>query len=156
MKIVPFTEENVSYAVQLGRELVAAGTFGVTGPEFDWDYTMATTRYLMGLDSYYLRLAYDGNDVACGFVAGHVNPFYFSPKLTATEDAWFVRPGTLERTKIAVKLMRGFVAWALDERGALLVQSGDIASIDTLAVDSIYKHMGFTRFGTVYKYAREA
>lgn len=156
MKIVPFTEENVSYAVQLGKELVAAGTFGTSGPEFDWDFTMAGTKFLMGLDRYYLRLAYDDGDDACGFVAGHVQPFYFSPKLGAYEDAWYVRSGTQGRTKIAVALMRGFVKWALDERGALLVQSGDIASIDTLAVDSIYKHMGFKRFGSVYKYAREA
>lgn len=156
MKITPFTEENVAHAVQLGRELVAAGTYGISGPAFDWDFTLAVTKRLMELDDYYLRLAYDDDDAPCGFVAGHVNPFYFSPKLLAAEDAWFVRPDTRGRTKIAVALMRGFVRWALDERGALLVQSGDIASIDTVAVDSIYKHMGFKRFGTVYKYAREA
>lgn len=156
MRIVPFTEENVAHAVQLGRELVAAGTFGSDGPEFDWEYTLEATRFLMGLDRYYLRIAYDNADAPCGFVAGHVQPFYFSPKLGAFEDAWFVRPDTQGRTKIAVALMRGFVSWALDERGALLVQSGDIASIDTLSVDSLYKHMGFKRFGTVYKYAREA
>lgn len=156
MKIVPFDEGNVAYAVQLGKELVAAGTFSLSGPEFDWDYTMASTRQLMGLDNYYLRLAYDDDNAPCGFMAGHVFPFYFSPKLGAFEDAWFVRPGTKSRTKIAVALMRGFVGWALDVRGALLVQSGDIASIDSLAVDSLYKHMGFKRFGSVYKYAREA
>lgn len=156
MRIVPFTEENVAYAVQLGKELVAAGSFSIIAPEFDWDYTIAGIRHLMGLDSYYLRLAYDDDDAPCGFVGGHVQPFYFNPKLCAYEDAWFVRPGTKGRTKIAVKLMRGFVAWALDERGALLVQSGDIASIDSLAVDSLYKHLGFKRFGSVYKYAREA
>lgn len=156
MKIVPFTEENVSYAVQLGRELIAAGTFGINGPPFEWDYALEGTKFLMGLDNYYLRLAYDDDDAPCGFVFGHVQPFYHSPKLGAYEDGWFVRPGTHERTKIAVKLMRGFIAWALDERGALLVQSGDIASISPLAVDSIYKHMGFKRYGTVYKYVREA
>lgn len=155
MKITAFTEENVAHAVQLGRELVAAGTFGVTGPAFDWDFTLATTKHLMGLDSYYLRLAYDDANVPCGFVAGHVNSFYFSPKLLAAEDAWFVRPDTRGRTKIAVALMRGFVSWSLDVRGALLVQTGDIASIDTVAVDSLYKHMGFKRFGTVYKYSRD-
>lgn len=156
MKIVPFTEENVAHAVQLGRELIAAGTFGLYGPPFEWDYALARTKSLMELDYYYLRLAYDDDNAPCGFMAGHVVPFYFSPKLGAFEDAWFVRPGTKSRTKIAVALMRGFVGWALDERRALLVQSGDIASIDSLAVDSLYKHLGFKRFGSVYKYAREA
>lgn len=156
MRIVPFDEGNIAYAVQLGKELVAAGTFGTNGPGFDWDHTLACTRRLMEMDTYYLRLAFSDDDVACGFVAGHVVPFYFSPKLGAYEDAWFVREGTPGRTRIGVMLMRGFVSWALDVQRALLVQTGDIASINTVAVDSIYKHMGFKRFGTVYKYARES
>jgi hypothetical protein len=44
--------------------------------------------------------------------------------------------------------------WAIDERGALLLQSGDIASINSTAVWAIYNKLGFTRFGAVYKYAR--
>lgn len=156
MKIVPFDEGNVAYAVQLGRELIEAGTFGLNGPPFEWDYALACTRNLMRLDTYYLRLAYNDDGAPCGFVFGHVAPFYHSPKLCAYEDGWFVRPGTKGRTKIAFLLMRGFVSWALDERRALLVQSGDIASIDSWAVDAAYKKLGFKRFGSVYKYAREA
>ena len=41
MKIVPFDEGNVAYAVQLGRELIEAGTFGLNGPPFEWDYALA-------------------------------------------------------------------------------------------------------------------
>jgi hypothetical protein len=74
----------------------------------------------------------------------------------ALEDAWYVREGTENRTKIAIVLMRGFVSWALDTMKAVLVQTGDIAAIDSLAVDNIYRHLGFKRFGTVYKYTREA
>lgn len=154
MRTAPLDEGNVAYGVQLGRELVAAGSFSISGPEFDWDYTMRGMRSLLARPDYYIHLGYDDDDVACGFVFGHVGPFYFSPRLQAFEDGWFVRPGTVGRTKIAVRLMRGFVKWALDERGALLVQSGDVASIDSLAVDSLYKHLGFKRFGSVYKYAR--
>lgn len=155
MQIRPVTFENAAHCVELGRELVALGTFGADGPEFDWDFTMKSTQHVLVRPDYYLRIAFDDNGEHCGFVAGHMDTFFFSPKQFAVEDSWFVRDGTKDRTKIAVALMRGFVSWALDERKALLVQSGDIASIDTLAVDSIYKHMGFTRFGTVYKYARD-
>jgi hypothetical protein len=105
---------------------------------------------------YYIRVGIDDGGEYCGFVGGHVTPFFFSPKLMGVEDGWYVRAGTPGRTKIAVRLMRGFVAWCLDERGALLVQTGDIAAINSLAVDAIYKHMGFTRFGTIYKYERRA
>ena len=156
MKIEPFSLENVAYAVQLCKELWAAGTFGVNGPDFDWDYTIAGMRNIVDDPSFYLRLAYDDDDAPCGFVGGNVVQFWFNPKVAAYEQAWFVREGTKGRTKIAVKLMRGFLDWAFDEKGALLVQSGDIASIDSIAVDSLYKHLGFKRYGSVYKYTREA
>ena len=154
MRIEPISGENVAYIVQLGKELVEAGTFGMSGPEFDWDFTMQMTRGLMERDDYYLRMAYDDEDRPCGFVAGHVSQFYFSPKLSAYEDAWYVREGTSSRAKIAMALMKGLVHWALDAKGALLLQSGDIASIDSTAVWALYNHMGFTRFGAIYKYSR--
>ena len=48
----------------------------------------------------------------------------------------------------------GLSVGALIPKGAVLVQSGDVAGIRTVAVDALYRHMGFTRFGTIYKYAR--
>jgi hypothetical protein len=154
MRIVPVAQDEVAYLVQLGKELVEAGSFGITGPDFDWDYTMKSTRDLLGRADYYIRMAYDDNDRPCGFVAGHVAQFYFSPKILAYEDAWFVREGTPSRAKIAIGLMRGLMHWALDAQGALLLQSGDIASINSTAVWELYKHMGFTHFGAIYKYSR--
>ena len=87
-------------------------------------------------------------------MCGKVVTFYFSPQLMGVEDAWYVREGTPKRAAIGMALMRGFVSWCLDTKGAVLVQSGDVAGIRTVAVDALYRHMGFTRFGTIYKYAR--
>ena len=53
-----------------------------------------------------------------------------------------------------MQLMRSYVNWCIDEKGAVLVQTGDIAGIRTVGVDAIYRHMGFTRYGTLYKYER--
>ena len=53
-----------------------------------------------------------------------------------------------------MRLMRGMMHWAIDECKAVLLQTGDIASIDTVAVWALYNRLGFTRFGAVYKYAR--
>jgi hypothetical protein len=72
----------------------------------------------------------------------------------AVEDGWFVRAGTKDRAKIAMRLMKGMMTWAIDECKAVLLQTGDIASIDTVAVWALYNRLGFTRFGAVYKYAR--
>lgn len=154
MQIVEITEQNIAYLVQLGKELVEAGTFGIIGPDFDWDHALANTKAAMQSDNYYIRMALDDNDDPCGFVAGHVCPFYFNPKLIAYEDAWFVREGTPGRARIAMLLMKGMILWALDEKKAMMLQSGDIASIDSTAVWALYSHMGFTRFGAVYKYSR--
>lgn len=154
VRIEPIIEDNIAYCVNLGKELVALGSFGQTGPEFEWEVALASTRASARDPDYYIRMAVDDNGEYCGFVGGHVTQFFFSSALMGVEDAWYVREGTPWRTKIAVSLMRGFVSWCLDVRGALLVQTGDIAAINSLAVDAIYKHMGFTRFGTIYKYAR--
>ena len=155
MRIVPLTTDNVAYAVGLARELHSLGTFGQNGPEFDWDYTLRTMLATLGDPNYYFRLAMVDADYV-GAVCGKVVPFYFSPRGQGIEDAWYVRSGVRYRASIAMALMRGFVAWCLDERKAVLVQTGDIASINPSAVDALYRHMGFKRFGSIYKYAREA
>jgi hypothetical protein len=152
MRIEPVTEENVAYFVQLAKELTAAGSFGVDGPEFVWDFTIEMVSKCAAMPAYYVRLAYDDDDKPCGIVAGHVLTFYFNPALMAHEDAWFVREGTPGRTKIAMALMRGFVDWAMNEMKCVLVETGDIASIDSYAVRQLYKHMGFKDFGAVYAY----
>jgi hypothetical protein len=90
-----------------------------------------------------------------GFVGGHVCPFFFSPALMAIEDAWYVREGSTDRTKAAVMLMRSMMHWAIEEKGALLLQSGDIAGIASVAVDALYKRLGFQRLGSIYKYSTE-
>lgn len=154
MHIEPVNEQNVAHCVRLGQELVALGSFGQTGPEFDWNVAYNNTYRTMRDATYYIRVAVSDAGEYCGFVGGHLTEFFFSHRLMGVEDAWYVREGTPGRTKIAVRLMRGFVGWAIDEHSALLVQTGDIAAINSLAVDAIYKHMGFKRFGTIYKYER--
>lgn len=143
---------NVASIVQLGKELVALGTFSESGPEFDWDYTMRNTLGALDNPMYYICAAVlDGEYV--GFVAGHLDPMFFAQHVLGVEDCWFVREGTKGRAKIAESLMMSFVNWCM-ERGAWQVHSGDIASINTVGVDALYRHMGFTRFGVIYKYAR--
>lgn len=154
MKIVKLDAYTVPYAVQLAKELHGLGVFGRTGPDFDWDFTVGQFVKTLRSPYYYTRFAVDDDDVFVGGVVGHVDTFFFSPVLMALEDAWYVREGVENRTKIAVMLMRGFIGWALDEMKAVLVQTGDIAAIDSHAVDNIYRHLGFTRFGTVYKFQR--
>jgi hypothetical protein len=156
VQIEPIDEHNVAHCVRLCQELHALGSFGQMGVEFVWDYTLWSLCNYMRDPKYYARCAVDDEGNYVGLVGGRLVTFHFSPKLMGIEDGWYVREGTPGRTKIAVRLMRGFVAWCLDEHGAILVQTGDIAAINSLAVDALYKHLGFTRFGTIYKYQRRS
>jgi hypothetical protein len=156
MQYVPLDMDNLGYAVGLAKELHALGTYGRDGPEFDWNWCRNTMVYTMSDPNYYFRLARDDDGAYVGAVCGKVVVFYFSPRGMGVEDAWYVREGTPWRAAIGMRLMRGFVGWCLDTKGALLVQSGDVAGIRTVAVDALYRHMGFTRFGTIYKYERAA
>lgn len=155
MQVCPLDHDNLAYAVGLAKELHGLGTFGRDGPEFDWEFCKRTMQRVMQDPNYYFRLARDGTGYV-GAVCGRVTPFYFSPKLAGFEDAWYVREGTIKRASIGIALMRGFVDWCINTKGAVLVQSGDIAGIRTVGVDSLYRHMGFARFGQVYKYVGKA
>ena len=153
VQTIPLSLDNLAYAVGLAKELHSLGSFGRDGPAFDWVYCAHTMQVAMHDPNYYFMLACDDTGYV-GAVCGKVLPFYFSSKLMGIEDAWYVREGTSSRAAIGMKLMRGFMDWCIDEKGAILVQSGDVAGIRTVAVDALYRHMGFTRFGAVYKFAR--
>ena len=153
MQITRLGPDNLSYAVGLARELHNLGTFGQEGPEFDWNFCKRTMQGVMHDPNYYFALAHNKGSYV-GAVCGKVVQFYFSPKIMGIEDAWYVREGTVKRAATGIALMRGFVSWCLDIKGAVLVQSGDVAGINTVGVDAMYRHMGFTRFGTIYRYKR--
>lgn len=147
-KIEPLTLKNIPYAVALGKELHSLGSLNVI--PYDDEYARLNVEQAAINPSYFVRLALDENDTYVGVVAGYLTPFVFSKKLMAIETCWYVREGVKERTKIAVTLMKQFVNWALKENNATHVQTGDIANINSLAVDTVYRHIGFTRIGTIY------
>lgn len=154
MQLERLAAHNVAFAAGLARELHGLGTFGEHGPAFDWDHTMNTMMRAMYDPSVFFLMAKLDHEYV-GAVTGRVQTFYFSPKLMGVEDAWYVREGTPKRASIGWILMHEFVKWCMDEHKTVLVQSGDIAGIRTVGVDALYRRMGFTRFGAIYKYARE-
>ena len=146
-------KDNFAYAVGLARELHALSVFAQHGPEFDWSYYTAVLTHGMESPNYFILLArLDGAYV--GAVWGKVENFYFSPKRLGLEEAWYVRENTPNRAAIGKQLMQAFVDWCINEQDAVMVQSGDIAGINPSRVDALYRHMGFTRFGVLFKYVR--
>jgi hypothetical protein len=51
-----------------------------------------------------------------------------------------------------MRLMQGFVDWCIMDNGAMHVQAGDVANINSVAVDGLYRVMKFKRAGTIYVY----
>ena len=152
MKVELISPANLAYAASICQEFHAMSALNVI--PFSWDHILETGRMMIARDDWYCALGKDEDDTYCGFVSGYVQPFFFSPKLQAIECCWYVREGTKGRTKLAIKLMNGMVDWAFNEKGAISLQSGDVANIDPLAVDEMYRRLGFKRFGTIFQ--REA
>lgn len=151
--IEPFNTYNIPYAVRLGEELHGLGSLNHI--PFNHKISLDNTKQAATNPNWCCRIAVTDEDSYVGFVAGYVTPFLFSDALLALEVGWYVRQGTKDRTKIAVKLMRNFISWALDDKKAVQVQTGDIANINSLAVDSLYRHIGFKRYGTIYQFTRD-
>jgi hypothetical protein len=155
MRLVKVDATNVAYCVALCKELMELSSFKTMGYEFDWQFTMqAMQRFSVRHDCYLYMSQLDDGEYT-GFVGGHVEPFFFSPRLFGLENAWYVRKLSQGRTIAAIRLMRGFMKWATEEHGVTLIQSGDVAAINSIAVDRLYRHLGFKRFGVIYSYTKE-
>jgi hypothetical protein len=154
VRIEPVSEFNAAHATQLGKEVIEQSQLGIIGPDFEWAHSLATVCTYIGNPNQYMRIAFDDDDSVQGFVGGRVVQFFHSPKLMGIEDVWYVRETVVARAKVGMALMRGFVQWALDDKMAVMVQSGDIAGINSEAVWALYNHMGFKRFGSIYRYSR--
>lgn len=155
METVPLSHANLAHAIGLAEEMHKLSTFGESGPIFNWGHCRTTMLHAIHHPNYYFALALEENAYV-GAVCGLVTPFYFSPEMLGVEQAWYVREGTKYRASIGMKLMEGFVNWCMNEKHAVMVQSGDVAGIRTVGVDALYRHMGFTRYGAVYRYMRNA
>jgi ribosomal protein S18 acetylase RimI-like enzyme len=147
--------DNLPYAVGLAKELHGLGTFGSDGPPFDWAHCRGMMLYGLNNSDHYFMLARDTTGYV-GAVVGHVEQHFFNPAIMGIEEAWFVREGTKNRAAIGMGLMCGFVDWCINQKHALSVQSGDIANINSIGVDALYRRMGFARLGVIYKFVRKA
>jgi Acetyltransferase (GNAT) family len=153
MMYVAMVPGNIPYCVELARELHSKGVFGRQGPEFDWDYCTAQFIRVAESRSCYARFAVSDNNEYVGGVVGHLDSFMFSSQLMGLEDALYVKEDTPHRAAIGSALLKGFTDWCF-HMGAVLVQTGDIAAIDSYAVYKFYMHNGFEKFGVVYQKRR--
>lgn len=150
--IEPVRAVTIPYASAFGAELHAMGS--LSHVPFEPEYNRAVIASKINDPSWWMRLARTvDNDAYCGIMVGYVSPFVFSQRLWGHEELLYVREGTKYRGAIALNLVTKFVEWCYD-RGAVVVHTGDIAAINSMAVDALYRHAGFYRAGSIYEHRR--
>lgn len=145
------TVQTVPYLVALCKELHALGSYRHIPVDevYLYNFVMYAVQHPA---EWYTCLAKDEDGIYVGFVAGMLAPMVFTPRRIGIEHAWYVREGTPGRGKTAMRLMQGFVDWCIMDNGAMHVQAGDVANINSVAVDGLYRVMKFKRAGTIYMY----
>jgi len=144
------TYSDAPYIVALCKELHSLGSYRHI--EFDYQYTLNFVRNACSSTDWYVMGAIDEGGTYVGFVAGMLCPMVFTTRRIGIEHAWYVREGTPGRGRTAKRLMQGFVDWCIMEKGAMHVQAGDVANINSVAVDGLYRLLKFKRAGTIYMY----
>jgi hypothetical protein len=154
-RIEPFDEHNMAYASAIAKELHGLGAMSIY--PFDEAYNRALIAHRMHDPTWWGRLARDTSDTEyCGIMVGNVQTTLFSQARIGVEHALYVRRGTKFRGAIAMKLVRSFVAWCYDVHDCIMVQSGDIASVESEAARALYIRCGFKNYGALYSHERTA
>lgn len=81
-----------------------------------------------------------------GFV-GRIGGDWFNNTKIAFDDVLYVKP-EFRKTRAAYVLIQTFIGWAVG-MGADRIQCGTTTGVESNACIRLYKHFGFTEYGTV-------
>ena len=153
VQIEPVDEHNMPWACGLFKEL--HGLSSLSCYPFDDHYNRALCAVRMRDPTWWVRLARNVNgDEYVGTMVGQVQMTLFSQRLIGIEHLLYVRSTTSFRGAIAMQLVRSFMRWCYDTYDCIMVQSGDIASINGEASRAIYIRCGFKNYGALYSHER--
>jgi len=153
IRLEPVNEQNMAYACAIFKELHGLGAMSCY--EFDESYNRAVTAHHMHEPGWWGRLARDVNDTEyVGVMVGNVQFALFGQHKIGVEHALYVRAGTRFRGAIAMRLVKDFMSWCYLVHDCIMVQSGDIASVDGEAARAIYIRCGFRNYGALYSHER--
>lgn len=120
---------------------------------FDESYTRAVTANLMHHPEWWGCLARSVDDTRyVGVLAGHICGLLFSQAKLGKQCAFYVRANVHFRGAIAMTLLRTFTQWCYTEHGCIMVESGDVASINGEAYHALHIRAGYRHYGTLYNH----
>jgi len=154
-RIEKIDEHNLPYACSMFKEL--HGLSDLRRFPFDESYNRALTAHRMHDPAWWGYLARDLDDTEyVGVMVGSVQTALFSLARIGFEHGMYVRAGTRFRLATALHLVNSFVAWCYYAHNCIMVQSGDIASINGQATHVLYRRAGFRPYGAIYSHERGA
>ena len=86
------------------------------------------------------------NEIIGGFV-GRIGGDWFNNIKIAFDDVLYVKP-EFRKSRAAYMLIQAFIRWA-QLMGASRIQCGTTTGVESDACIRLYKHFGFTEYGTV-------
>lgn len=144
MKLRPATLNDVPELVKLGQSFIQEAPNYQDRPYLIDKAAEHFTRLIKG--GGVIFLVEHEKQIIGGFV-GRIGGDWFNDTKIAFDDALYVKP-EFRKTRASYMLIQAFIRWA-QLMGASRIQCGTTTGVESAACIRLYKHFGFTEYGTV-------
>lgn len=144
MELRPATLIDVPTLVEFGAAFIQESP-NYHGRNYSSEHAAKHYEELIKGNGVLLVVEHDGQ--LCGGFAGGIGKDWFSGEKTAFDYVMYVKP-EFRKSRTAYLLIQTFISWAR-LMGADRIQCGTTTGVESNACIKLYKHFGFTEFGTV-------
>ena len=138
--------KDIPSIVKLGKEMIHEGRYSHAGYDLS---KMAdfTQWYIESPDNLLLVSVIKGR--ISGFFFGYISEFYFSTKLMAGEELWYIAKENRGK-RDGVIMIKKFINWA-KSKGVIEISAGVSLGVDDEKAGRVLKGIGFEPAGQNYK-----
>lgn len=144
MELRPATLIDVPELVELGHTFIQEAPNYKNRPYIAENASMHFTNLIKGGGAIFL--VEHQEQIIGGFV-GRIGGDWFNNIKIAFDDVLYVKP-EFRKSRAAYMLIQAFIRWA-QLMGASRIQCGTTTGVESAACIRLYKHFGFTEYGTV-------
>lgn len=144
MRVRVATIPDVPAMVALGGQFIKEAPNYKNRPYIAENASMHFTNLIKGGGAIFL--VEHQEQIIGGFV-GRIGGDWFNNIKIAFDDVLYVKP-EFRKTRAAYMLIQAFIRWA-QIMGASRIQCGTTTGVESAACIRLYKHFGFTEYGTV-------
>ena len=144
MELRPATLIDVPELVELGHTFIQEAPNYQNRPYIAENAAKHFTNLIKGGGAIFL--VEHENEIIGGFV-GRISGDWFNNIKIAFDDVLYVKP-EFRKSRAAYMLIQAFIRWA-QLMGVSRIQCGTTTGVESAACIRLYKHFGFTEYGTV-------